>query len=554
MGAVLSIRIVSDASRASKDMDRTAARAEKMTRAINQGAKVAAAGFVALGAGAVKLAQGAADDEAAQARLAQQLKNTTGATRAQVAAVEDWITKQGKLTGITDDQLRPAMAKLTTATGSVSKAQRLALLAQNISIGTGKSYESVVQSLAKAQTGSVTGLSKFGVATKNAAGETKSLAQIQDELAAKFKGQAAKQAQTAAGKMQIFKTQMAEAGETIGAVFLPVLTRFADYLTTKVLPAVQSTFDYVSQHKETFKVLAIAVGAVGAAFILAAGFLKAYTIATTIYAGASKAVAAAQKAWAAAQWLLNVAMSANPIGLVVIAIVALVAAIVIAWKRSETFRKIVTGAFAAVSAAAGRVKDWVVRKFGEMLAFVRSLPGKVRAGTSRIWSVITDKATEAKRWAEDKLGSLVGFVRGLPGKVASAASGMWDGIKDAFRSALNWVIDKWNGLEFKLPSISAFGKTVGGGSFRVPQIPRFAEGGIVTGPTLAVLGDNKRGTEAVIPIEKWPELLAGLMPDMMRLHPDTIVALAEAILAGAARVSRGVVANEARGLVVGVGG
>lgn len=52
----------------------------------------------------------------------------------------------------------------------------------------------------------------------------------------------------------------------------------------------------------------------------------------------------ASKAWAAAQWLLNAAMTANPISLVIVALAALVAGIVIAYKQSTTFRDIVNGA------------------------------------------------------------------------------------------------------------------------------------------------------------------------------------------------------------------
>src|SRR5690606_34669072 len=70
------------------------------------------------------------------------------------------------------------------------------------------------------------------------------------------------------------------------------------------------------------------------------------------YRVATLAVAAATKVWTGIQWLFNAAMSANPIGLVVVAIAALVAGIVLAYKRSETFRNIVQTAFRAIGAAA----------------------------------------------------------------------------------------------------------------------------------------------------------------------------------------------------------
>src|SRR5690606_19560985 len=70
------------------------------------------------------------------------------------------------------------------------------------------------------------------------------------------------------------------------------------------------------------------------------------------YRAASLATVAATKIWTGVQWLLNAAMSANPIGIIIVAIVALVAAIVLAYRNSETFRNIVQAVFRAVGAAA----------------------------------------------------------------------------------------------------------------------------------------------------------------------------------------------------------
>ena len=69
-----------------------------------------------------------------------------------------------------------------------------------------------------------------------------------------------------------------------------------------------------------------------------------------LHAAAQRIVAAATAVWTGAQWLLNAALNANPIGLIVLALVALGAAVVIAWKKSETFRNIVLGAWNAIKA------------------------------------------------------------------------------------------------------------------------------------------------------------------------------------------------------------
>lgn len=230
-----------------------------------------AAGGLAIGLGAAaaaafKLAQGAAEDEAGAARLAKTLENTTGATKRQVGAVEDWITAQGKALGVADDELRPALQRLVTATGDVAEGQKLAALAMDISAGTGKSLEAVSTALAKAQDGNVGGLSRLGAETKNAAGETKTFEQLTRELAKTHNGQASTAAETSAGKWKRVKLQFGELGETLGSKLLPfgekvgtwalemlpkveklgnrvgkllgpALSNVGDFITDKVLPA-----------------------------------------------------------------------------------------------------------------------------------------------------------------------------------------------------------------------------------------------------------------------------------------------------------------------------
>lgn len=86
--------------------------------------------------------------------------------------------------------------------------------------------------------------------------------------------------------------------------------------------------------------------------------LIAHRVASVASAVASGVARAATMAWTGAQWLLNAALNANPIGLVVIAIAALVGAIVLAWKRSETFRTVVIAVWNGIKTAVGAVVAW----------------------------------------------------------------------------------------------------------------------------------------------------------------------------------------------------
>lgn len=239
---------------------------------------------------------------------------------------------------------------------------------------------------------------------------------------------------------------------------------------------------------------------------------------------AAVASAAATKAMAAAQWVLNAAMSANPITLVVIAIAALVAGFVLAYKHSETFREIVQTAFGVVLKAAEKVGsvvtdvmggivgafasvigwlrgNWdvvltiltgpfglailIVRRFGDdIVAFFTGLPGRITAIAGDIFGFIKSQATGAKDWVGGRVSDVVGFFTGLPARFATAAGDVFGFLRESFRSAVNWIIRKWNNIEFGIPGfdIPGPGPNFPGVKFRTPNIPLLHDGGIVPGP------------------------------------------------------------------------
>lgn len=108
------------------------------------------------------------------------------------------------------------------------------------------------------------------------------------------------------------------------------------------------------------------------------------TAAAVAHRIASVAISAATKAWAAAQWLLNAAMSANPIGIIVVAIVALVAGLVLAYKKSETFRNIVQSVWEWIQKAADAVKNGLVAAFN----WLKDALSPVINFIKRFWSIL----------------------------------------------------------------------------------------------------------------------------------------------------------------------
>lgn len=191
-------------------------------------------------------------------------------------------------------------------------------------------------------------------------------------------------------------------------------------------------------------------------------------------AAASGVVKAATAVWTGVQWLLNAALSANPIGIVVIAIAAFVAAVVIAYNKSDTFRKIVDAAFKAV----GNVIKWwweniVKRYFGFVTGAIKTVGG----------------------WFTD-----------LPGKIGRAFSGLFNIITRPFRAAFNFVADAWNNTVGKLRwDVPGWVPGIGGNSIGAPQLPKFHTGinrvpGAPGSEMLAVLQAGERVSRAGEPV------------------------------------------------------
>ena len=163
-------------------------------------------------------------------------------------------------------------------------------------------------------------------------------------------------------------------------------------------------------------------------------------------AGAVLAVNAAMKVYQAtlvivkaAQAAFNFVMAANPIGIVIVALAALAAAFVVAYNKSETFREFVNKLFDAI-----------------------------------------------KTGVEFSVDLIKGYLNGIMG---------------FYKAVFNGIARAWNStigqLSFDVPD---WVPIIGGRGFSVPNIPELAEGGIVTGPTLAMIGE--KGPEAVIPLNR----------------------------------------------------
>lgn len=240
----LKLSILADVDNLKKNLDAGSKEVEGFGGKLEKFGKVAAAAFaaaaVAAAAYAGKLAvegvKAAIEDEAAQNRLANALKNVTGATEDQIAAVEQQILKTSLATGVSDEKLRPALQRLATATGSVSQSQKLLSLALDISAATGKDVEAVSNALGKAYEGNTAALGRLGIGLSSAEIKSLGLDGTMNQLAETFRGAATVQANTLEGQIARLKVTFDETKEAVGAALLPTLQKLLDYFVNTVIP------------------------------------------------------------------------------------------------------------------------------------------------------------------------------------------------------------------------------------------------------------------------------------------------------------------------------
>lgn len=213
----------------------------------------------------------------------------------------------------------------------------------------------------------------------------------------------------------------------------------------KIATAMINTINWFIEHKDI--VIAGILG-IGSAFL---AWKVASIISTCV--GAMKALTLATQGQTIAQRLLNMVMSANPIGLIATAIGVLVTAFTLLWNKCEGFRNFWIGLWEKIKSCVKAVVDWIKPVLNGVLSVIK---------------------------------------------------GMFNGIA----KGLNFLIRGLNKIKIDIPDWVPIigGKKFG---FNIPEIPLLAKGGIIDKPTLAMVGEA--GKEAVVPLEnntQWINSLA----------------------------------------------
>ena len=560
--ARLMVEIVGDASKAVSAFKQTGDAAAKSEGAAKKSgtsiaglAKAVATGYVvskvvAFGKSTVDAAR---ESEVAHNRLVSTFKGAGDATGSMAAAAENYATKLGMATGVDDEAISGAEALLATfhsvsgaagvQSGVFNRATAAAVdlaaagygdLNSN-AVQLGKALEDPIKGMAALAKSGVTFTSAQKAAIQQMVKSGNHLG-AQKVILANVESQVKGTAEATATGSAKMAVAWGNFKESVGAAILPVV----DTIQSKLA----GLFAFVSANSSWIVPLAT-----GAAILIGVllGVAKAIEVFGTVIKGAKAIMAVMRSEWIAT----NAAFLASPLGLIIIAVVALVAAIVILATKTNFFQTVwraltsfMTAAWratvGAITGAFNAAWQFIYGVFTRIRNIALSVIMWIRANWPLILGVLTGPFGLAVVLIMRNWSTITGFFSGIIRSISGIFAGVYHAIVNPFVSAFNYIrgivnaaigaikaaiggltgfvkgainVAKapynafravWNGVEvaIKVPSnaITKLAHIAGKGfTFGLPDLPKLDQGGIVSSPTLALLAANSR-PEAIIPL------------------------------------------------------
>lgn len=407
--ATLVVKVISDTKSAVAGMDTASGRVGKFQSALNKAAIPAAI------AGAAIIKFGSDSVEAAS-RLQQSMGGVEAVFGRNAGVVEKWAagaatqlglakSEYGELASVIGAQLKNAGIPLDQAT---KKTGDLIKVGADLAATYGGTTKEAVEALGAALRGEADPAERYGLALSQTRVNAELAAKGQDKLTgaalsqAKAQavvalateqaggaiGQFARESDSAAGSAQIAAAQWENTKATLGTALLPIVAAVTNKLA--------GLAKWMGENSRATQIIIGVVAALSAGILVLVGALKVYTIAT------SEATAANLK--------LMASLLTNPIFLIIAAIVALAVALVVAYKKSETFRNFVNGMWAGIKSAveslmvAVNVMWSAVQAGGKVVAnYLKALWGPTLK-TLKVWWKVIGPVVKAL-WAVIKVGA-----------------------------------------------------------------------------------------------------------------------------------------------------
>ena len=335
------------------------------------------------------LAKSYQQQEVVETQLTTVMRQRMNATDDEIASIKELASEQQKL-GVIGDEVQLAGAqqvatflKEKSSIETLLPAMNNLLAQQNGVNATQSDAVSVANLMGKAMQGQVAALTRVGITFSEAEAqvlkygtESERAAVLAQVITNNVGDMNAQLAATDTGKQAQLANRLGDIKERLGELAngaMPFVT-----ITSSTITALAS----ITTLAGGIKTLTTTVYASVKAFALSTAAVVKNKVATLAAAVAQKTVAIATKAWTAVQKVLNLVLSANPIGIVITAIGGLVAALVAAYNNSEDFRNICNQVWAVIKPLADAIMGSLVKAFQ--------------------WLI--DKAKQAWQWLSNILG------------------------------------------------------------------------------------------------------------------------------------------------------
>lgn len=412
--AILTIKILADATQASREMDTASGKMGKFQSGIGKAAIPAAALLGGMAAFGVAAGKAASEAEQAMGAVDAAFGKSAGAVHkfAETSATSVGLASREYegMAAVFGSQLR----NMGVAAGDLApKTNDLVKLGADLAAQFGGDTSTAVEALGSLLRGETDPIEQYGVSIKQAdisaqkakmgldgltgsadkAATTQATLALLTQQTAAAHGAFARESDTAAGAQQRATAQWEDAKAQLGQALLPVMVLLATQLS--------GIASLLSDHIGLVTIAAGVIASLAAAVLITNGIMKAWNAITVIANAVQKAAAVATTAWRVAVFLLNLAWAANPFVVVIALIALLVGAMVLAYQHSETFRRIVDAAFRAVKAAAQFAWDWIKEHWPLLLVIVTGPIGAAVLVVARHWDSILAGAKAVIGWFRD---------------------------------------------------------------------------------------------------------------------------------------------------------
>ena len=357
--------------------------------ALATGIDAAQRSFNQLQAGMQNLADAYAVQEVNETRLATVMQQRMGATAAEIQSIKDLASAQQELGVIGDEVQLSGAQQIATFLNEKASLETLLpamnnLLAQQKGLSaTTQDAISVGNLMGKVMQGQTSALTRVGITFDEAeekvlkyGTESERAAMLAQVITNNVGNMNAQLAQTESGKQQQLANRLGDIKEQIGGLVngaLPFVTIAAQ--STQALASITTLVGGI-------KTLSTTLYASAKAFAVSTAAFVKNKVATLAAAAAQKVVTAATTVWTGVQKILNLVLTANPIGLIITAIGALVTAIIAAYNNCEGFRQIVDKVWEAIKPLANAIMnglakafEWLVEKCKEAWEWLKNILG-----------------------------------------------------------------------------------------------------------------------------------------------------------------------------------